>query len=295
MELSTTLINVPPLTREDLNHRIREAIVNSRSLRVVKEDVLGEGEGAWDSDPRYPVDVVNCMTWLQLVLCEAYGHGLEDKLPVMDRIRYYGGHVAYGLRKHFIDHWLAIEPAPLRRIPLGEFPGFQRSSVELNFEHFKAFHEYSCDLYREDLSKIDIEYITPEGFVALVETLRPGHYVVFAVPTEKYLSRFGQGCGPMGLVHSIVLAVNSTDEAGNPSLCRSQDAVIYHASIRLGAVANIKLVDYLENMRVVYHGYALFEIDPAWDFMSPCADDEAVRKIKKCELTLGTNPDCRRL
>jgi hypothetical protein len=88
-----------PLTRDVINERFRIAIANTRHMKVVREDVLGEGAGAWDSDPRYPTNDVNCIVWLQLLISEVYGHGasLEEKTRIMDRVRYYKGCVAYGM------------------------------------------------------------------------------------------------------------------------------------------------------------------------------------------------------
>jgi hypothetical protein len=82
-----------PLTRDVINERFRIAIANTRQMKVVREDVPGEGEGAWDSDPRYPTDHVNCIIWLQLLISEIYGHGasLEERTRIMDRVMYYKG------------------------------------------------------------------------------------------------------------------------------------------------------------------------------------------------------------
>src|SRR5215218_8871341 len=71
------------------NKRVEAALEGTRHIQVVYQDVLGEGPGSWDPDPRYPNGQVNCLTWLQLVLAEAYGHDPQEKLQVMDRLRYF--------------------------------------------------------------------------------------------------------------------------------------------------------------------------------------------------------------
>src|SRR5437016_6253354 len=106
------------LTRELINERFAEVIEATADYEVVYEDILGEGEGGWDSNPRYPARKVNCLVWLQLVISELYGKGLPDKTAIMDRIRYFGGHVGFSMRKHYIDQWVALEPAPLVPVDL---------------------------------------------------------------------------------------------------------------------------------------------------------------------------------
>src|SRR5690242_18002575 len=121
------------LTREIINQRFAAAIDNTRNMPVLREDMLGEGEGAWDPDPRYPTETVNCLIWLQLIISEIYGweNDLQTKIQIMDQIRYFAGRPAYGLRKsHFIDHWLLLEPEPLVRIRLDGFPGYSRCPVK---------------------------------------------------------------------------------------------------------------------------------------------------------------------
>lgn len=280
-------VNSEAPTRAQLDERFARAIRAHRRLRVVKEDVLGEGEGAWDSDPRYPVDAVNCLTWLQLLICEVYAGGGE-RVAVMDRIRYYGGHVSYGTRKHFLDHWLALEPAPLKLIPVGHLPQCRRGVVELDFAHFKEFHRYPCRLHREDLSRIEYDYLTPEGVLELVRVLRPGYYVGFAAAKPRYLELFGQGSGPMGLVHSLVLHVRDADD-------QAARAEVYHASTVLGAVTQVGLAEYLESMAVIFEGYALFDLEPSWDASAPLVEDEALQSIRRCESALASGGDHRSL
>lgn len=288
------LLSPEALTRARLDERFARAIRAHRGLRVVKEDVLGEGAGAWDPDPRYPVDAVNCLTWLQLLLCEVYAGG-GDRIAVMDRVRYYGGHVAYGTRKHFLDHWLALEPAPLRRIPVGHLPQCRRGAVELDFGHFKEFHRYPCRLYREDVTKIEYDYLTLDGMLEFVPVLRPGYYVAFAAAKARYLELFGKGSGPMGLVHSLVIHVGETAEGGADAGDHTAGAEVFHASTLLGAVTRVGLAEYLESMWSVFDGYALFDLDPSWDAAAPAAEDEAMRSIRRCESTLASDADHRSL
>lgn len=286
------------LTREEMDRRFEAAIAGTRHLRVVREDVLGEGEGAWDADPRYPGDAVNCIIWLQLLLSEIYGHGSgpEEKLRILDRIRYFGGLPAYGLRKcHYLDLWLKLEPAPLVRIALDSFGGYARGVVEVDKQKFKAFHNYPCELYYEDLSAFDIEYLTAEGLRACVGGLRPGHYVMFPVASRYYLSLYGGGCGPMGLVHSIVLKVGGACEPAGSHAAAGGGAAVYHASTVSGAVTEVGLAEYLREMRNIFSGYTLYRLDPDWDFRAPAAENEMMRRIRECEAALPRNQENRRL
>jgi len=283
------------LTHADINRRFEIAIANTRHMKVVREDVLGEGEGAWDADPRYPTDTVNCIIWLQLLISEIYGCGMtrEEKTKIMDMVRYYGGHVAYGLRKcHYIDLWLRIEPEPFRRINLRHMDGYRRGFVEVDKKKHKTFHNYPCELYHEEEATFDVEYLTAEGLLTCVAGLPPGYYVSFPFASRYYLNLYGRGGGPLGLVHSLVLKVNPReDESEAPG----SGCVVYHASTVAGLVNEVPLPEYLQKMGELFQGYTLFELDPNWDFHTPKAEDEAVRRIKRCEAALSQNDDNRKL
>jgi hypothetical protein len=276
-----------------MNERFAAAIAESRGMPVLREDMLGEGEGAWDSDPRYPTETVNCLIWLQLVICEVYGRGqsLESKIRIMDRIRYYGGHVAYGLRKcHFLEHGLLLEPEPLVTVRLNRFPGYSRRTVRVDKERFRAYHNYPVRLYREELDTFDIDYITAEGLLKAVEDLTPGFYISFGVAGPYYEKLYGQGQGAMGLVHSLIISIS--DSGDSP---RAEQAVVYHASTVLGSVTEVPLTVYVEKMSVLFYGYALFELDPGWDFHTRPEADEEVERILRCEATLPPNEESRKL
>jgi hypothetical protein len=293
------------LTREIVNERFAAVIAKTIHLPVLLEDMLGEGEGAWDPDPRYPTATVNCIVWLELIIAEIYGwdhdqetklhimdrirwdHDQETKLHIMDRIRYYGGHVAYGLRKtHYIDLWLMVEPEPLLRIRLTGLPGYTRGFIKVRKQQFKTFHAYDGRLYREEVDAFDIDYITAEGLVNCVKNLAPGYYIGFGVAGPYYLSLYGQGQGPMGLVHSLVIKVNESSDG---------EAVVYHASTVSGKVNEVPLAEYVAGMSSLFHGYALFELDPNWDFLAKPAADEEIKQILDCEATLPRHDDHRKL
>jgi len=289
--------NANALTREIINERFAALVANTLHLPVLREDMLGEGEGAWDPDPRYPTTTVNCIVWLQLIIAELYGwdHDQETKLHIMDRIRYYGGHVAYGLRKsHYLDLWLMLEPEPLVRIRLTGLPGYTRGFIKVKKEQFKTFHDYRGPLYREEVDAFDIDYITGEGLVNCVRNLAPGYYISFGVAGPYYLSLYGQGQGPMGLVHSLVIKVSDSSEAQQDGQSDGE-AVVYHASTVSGSVNEVPLAEYVGRMSNLFHGYALFELDPNWDFLAKPTADEEMKRILDCEATLPRHNDHRKL
>jgi hypothetical protein len=261
------------LTSDLINQRLAQAIANSNGFNVVREDILGEGEGAWDPDPRYPNESVNCLTWIQFLISEVYSKDSEDKLRIMDRVRYYGGQVAYGLRKHFLDHWLSVEPEPLKKIPIKDVVGYETHAVTLDFDKFKTFHNYSGLLYREDLTDFVVESLTPEGLISFAQTLNKGFYFMFAIPTKKYLDLFAQNCGPLGVVHSIVLQV-------------TEKTVVYHASTQHGKVVSLDLNDYVNNMKSVFSGYVLYVLDNQWDYPVVELDTSEMLPIKISESLL---------
>ena len=65
--------------------------LSQQDMHIELSDMLGEGEGGWDSDPRVPSASLNCMTWLQWVLAMAYR---PTDLSGLDAIRYYNSEVS---------------------------------------------------------------------------------------------------------------------------------------------------------------------------------------------------------
>jgi len=269
------------ISREILNERFAEAIRATLGLKVVFEDVLGEGESGWDSNPRYPHKAVNCIVWLQLVLSEIYGKRLPDKTVVMDRLRYYGGHVGFSLRKHYVDQWLAFEPEPLLRIdPKRCGVTTARKSIQLSPRILLADRNFPCRLYKMEDVAFDLEYLKNEALLQCTKTLPSGYYVMFAVASDKYLELY-PGSGPMGLVHSIILQLDPLPKGGSERPL--ENARIHHASTRAGGVRSVGLKQYLEWNHAIHLGFVIYELDPNWDFRAPIPMTDEIRQLLKCE------------
>lgn len=204
--------------RAALMKQVGKSLQLSKSYTVAYEDVLGEGSGAWDSDRRFPEHEVNCIIWLQVLLSDIYGNGLKDQTPVLDKIRYYGGHAGYGLRKHFIGRWLALDPGPLKRLDFSEYAAPVKTikhSITLNLETFRKSMRFPGRMYRQDINKINLEYIAVKDFPKLAVLLEEGYYIMFAVPSDFYLRAWTKLSGPLGLVHAFVLQVDGKGPGKN--------------------------------------------------------------------------------
>lgn len=269
--------------------RVREALERTRGAKVIYNDVLGEGPGAWDPDPRYPGDQVNCLTWLHLLLAEAYGQSPEEKLQVMDRLRYFGGQPGFGLRKHFIDQWTALDPLPLRKVDFG----FCRSSavqpyhLDLTPAAFAKNIGYSCPLYGTKRTSVDLDLVPPHGLVQCAGMLPEGFYIMFPVASERYLQKYGKLSGPMGQVHAVLLAAEAPGV--KPEHRDAAQFKVYHASISSGKVMDQELGSYVLHNWNMYRGYVVYELVPDWNWKErPVPDDEA-RAIAACEAGLKGN------
>lgn len=282
------------LTPAGLNERMSRAVARAMHWHVVLEDVCGEGEGAWHSDPRFPDDRVNCLVWFQLLISNAYAQRPEDLPRILDRMRYYEGAVAYGLRKHFLDHWLGVEPGPVKKLQLRGLEGYRSKTVELDFDHFKARHQYRCDLYREDAKRFEVESLTASGVVKYLESLPPGYYLCFPVANELYLRVYGQNSGPMGFVHPSVIQWREPGPASPEGGGAEVGEFIYHASTAAHVVIKYPLQQYLDEKVKIYEGYGIFALDPGWDFSKPRTTSAEARRILNCEAKLPKD-DCRRL
>jgi hypothetical protein len=277
-------------TNPAFNKRIEEALARTRNVQVVYQDVLGEGPGSWDPDPRYPDHQVNCLTWLQLVLAETYGRTPQEKLQVMDRLRYFGGRPGFSFRKHFIDQWTALDPLPLRRVDFGFCPssGVQPLQVSLDPAFFIKNIKYQCPLYHQDRRSIELQVAPGQGLVQCAGMLPEGYYVLFPVANDRYLKKYGGFSGPMGQVHSMVLEVKAP--VGVPP--ESRDAAefkVYHASISSGKVVETQLGSYILHLWNLYRGYVLYSLAPDWDWHAQPPMDAESERLVACEAKLKGN------
>jgi hypothetical protein len=269
------------MTWEEVNRRFGQALERNRALPVVYQDILGEGPERWDPDPRYPSGQVNCITWLYLLLTETYSDQPAERQHIMDRIRYYDGQIGFGFRKHFTDQWMALDPKPLTRVDLSRCAEVKDHHVVLDPKLFASNISYSCPLYHQDKTAFDIPNVNSRGLIKCAGTLRPGYYIVFPLASKKYLDRYGTKSGPMAQVHAVVLQVPAGSQKS-----AAADFKIYHASIGKGYVVETTLDSYLWDMSELFRGYAVYELDPAWDWTSsPPLNDEA-KALQSCESKL---------
>jgi hypothetical protein len=266
------------MDRAQLNRCLEQSLERHRNVAVVYQDVLGEGPGHWDPDPLYPSGSVNCIIWLDLLLADTYGSTPAEKEQVMNRLRYFKGQIAFGTRKHFTDNWMAFDPEPLVRTDLSACPGVQNQEIQLDPDRFRASVGYKCPLYKMRDTSFEIPFVSGDGLVQCAAGFRPGYYVVFPLASDRYLQKYGANSGPMGQVHAVLLKVPAEGAGVNGS-----DLTVYHASISSGRVVETRLPAYIRTMANLFRGYALYELDPAWDWKrKPSADKEA-REILSCE------------
>lgn len=78
-----------------------------------KQDPLGEGpEGLFDADPRFRLDAVDCLTYLETLLGMLGAENLVEAEERVQRIRYAGGESDYLNRLHFVwMQWLPYNEA----------------------------------------------------------------------------------------------------------------------------------------------------------------------------------------
>jgi hypothetical protein len=286
---AATLGSASNSARQEFSRRVADALARNRDVKVVYQDVLGEGPGSWDSDPRYPTDKVNCITWLQLILAEAYGSTSEEKLAVLDRLRYFGGRVGFGFRKHFIDQWTKLDPLPLSEIDFRSCPSADVKSyrLELNTKLFQKKIKFNCPLYHMDRTAIELNLVPPHGLVQCGDRLTEGYYVIFPVAGDRYLKKYGGFSGPMGQVHAVLLEVPPPAALGAPPEARDPGKFkVYHAAVSRGQVLETDLASYMLHMWNFYRGYVVYELMPDWDWSAQGFTDEEARAVSNCESKL---------
>ena len=91
--------------------RWRSALIAFQRLFVGKKYVLsplGEGEdGDRDADPLYDFDRFDCVTLTEEVMALSWRADLDDAINRLQDVRYTGGEVDYGKRKHItMAQWI---------------------------------------------------------------------------------------------------------------------------------------------------------------------------------------------
>ena len=276
------------MTQEELSRRMKEAIERTKLYKVVYEDVLGEGPGHWDADPRYPTDSVNCIIWFQLLLAETYGRTPEEKQAVMDRIRYFGGQPGFAFRKHYLDHWTAFDPGPLVNVSSAGCPfrDAQPYHLELQPQHFLDSINFPCPLYHGDKTAVDLTLDTGVGLVQCGSGLAPGFYALFPVASDRYLAKYAGFSGPMAQVHFVLLEVPPLPAPGESKERDAAKFRVWHASTGSGKVIETELGSYVLHMWELFRGYLVYKIDPAWDWRKVPPLDAEGKALAACEATV---------
>ena len=250
IELLGSLAHSAPGGVDDFSTRMGKAISQSQQdMRIELSDMLGEGESAWDSDPRYPTESLNCMTWLQWVLAMAYSP--NDLSVGLDSIRYYQSEPYFTTRKHYIDRWVMLEPGPLLSVA-ETLEGHKRKTIQLDLSKLKSERQYTCELYAPFQSEVTFSYLSSEDFLNVYSTLKADWYVVFPVAKPAYYTVLYPSSGPMGQVHSMVLDL------------RVQTPKLWHASIDYGRVVHETPEQFAHRMRDLIEGFTVYALNPNW-------------------------------
>lgn len=257
-----------------LEDQVLRAIGANTGWKVEYTDALGDGDAAWDRGPLFPTTSVNCETWLQTVLADAYSVTGSSRQSVMNLLRYYGGVQSFATRKHYPLHAVTHDPGPLKAIAVDACAP-SSETVTLGFETFKKSAGFACPLFRETATPETFSYVPREGIANCLNSRlsTSGPLVVYAVPTARYLEKYGKTTGPMGLVHGLLLTRGD------------RGWTVHHASITSHKVEAALLEDYVKANSSLHKGYALYELDPNWSATSAPEIPEA-KALATCEETL---------
>ena len=253
----------------EINHRISASIANTKHLKVDLEQMLGEGENAFDSAPTYPADSVDCMTWMQLVLAKAYATPSHSEKELFRRLRYYDGQVCFSHRKHYVDRWVQLDPGPLEELNTQQCKADMLVPVQLSIPTFLEQRAYKGELYSQGSIVPPASALTPARLQRCISSLPKGFYVAFAVPSKWWLSEY-YPIGKMARVHSLI--IDNT----------SQSAQVHHASLDYGRVKTESLAEFVKRLEGVFDGYSLYRLRPTW---APEVGPETHKSCSSAELT----------
>ncbi|MBM75352.1 MAG: hypothetical protein CMK59_08115 [Proteobacteria bacterium] len=228
--------------------KVAQALKESQKFTVVVDDVLGEG-GGFDVDPTTPDEKVNCLIWLQWVLSQAYSTSEEEAHLRLNKVRYYGGTVDYGYRKHFVDRWTLLEPEPLKSSTLCKTDMAQKITIDIG--GFTEKNGYTGLFYEAEQKFFLISFSSRSSFEACLSTLPEGYYVIFPIATDDYLERWDSP-SPMLQVHAMILE----HQKGQYRL--------WHASIDKKGVVFEDPILFSERMGSMIQGFRLYELQDEW-------------------------------
>lgn len=268
------------VTTPEVNEKLGQAIRENNQMKVLYKDVLGEGAGGWDADPLYPDKTTNCILWLDTLVAEVYGSTPGERTQIMNRLRYYGGKIGFGMRKHFSDQWINFEPGPFVPVIPPRCEDRMKSKwIELDPSIFLDQVGYSCPLYRMKETRQQVHFLETDDFVNCASDLEPGFYVIMGMASPKYLKRYGSTSGPMGYVHSFVLEIRD-----------SKKQILHNASILSGKVKHTRFAKFVRRSKSWYEGFVAFRLDPQWDWRSPVSVEQdfqsEVEEVLRCEAAL---------
>jgi len=257
---------------------LRKKIRNTSNILVTYNNHLGEGEGHFDSTPRYSEKFVNCTTWWQQVLAESYSDGSrKDIVNILDSIRYFNGAVSFGTRKHFLDHAFNFDLPPFEKVDKILSTNCKDDlshTLILDIKKFKKSRKYQCPLLFEEDTEMKFSYLSKEKSLSCMKSLPDGIYMVFPVAGRRYNQIWGRKSGPMGRVHGLMVDKHK----GNSQ--------VFHASIEKGKVLSEPFERYVNGMGSrLFKGYSIFSISNTY-MAKKISDQGKIKKILECEKNL---------
>ena len=273
-----TITDTSPLpTPPSFEHDLKAALQRWRGVSVVYHDTLGEGAGAWDGDPREPGPdtSLNCITWLQVVLADAFTHSPQDMAYLLHNFRYFGDWPSFATRKHYNEHWIYGDSAPLTSLEEVECQPDDLRQIHLDLPRFTHVTHTPCTLSDRAESDFTLGVLQFPSLLSCLKNVEPGPYVLFPVPSKRWLRDYGQKVGDMGVVHGLLLWVSPGSAAQDEDPLESRYQIT-HASISLRRVENLSLGAYLDYSQYIIDGFVIYKID--YDFWwqrnnTPTPDD----------------------
>lgn len=242
--------------------RVLDAIDAHRSA-VVTSAQLGEGPGAWDSQPRVPDGATTDLLWLHTVLASAYTDEPTGQQRIQDALRYYDGRIAFSHRKHFVDRWLVLEPGPLAPVRACE-PDL-RESLSLPLAKLRERRRYGCAMHAADQAAVTLRYFSARGAAMCAGRLEDGSYVLFGVTSER--TRRRQRLGPVAQVQPALLTISSGF------------ATVTTADASEKRVTSAGLDEFIGGNSAL-SGFTIYALDPGWQ--APSIVDQRDEEAKLC-------------